>query len=89
MTATAVDVGALMQRVASVGSALAVDGERLLVRHPQSLPDDLRSELGRLDDAGVQLIDRTPRPGAFGHMVAFLHPSSTGGILTELVQRTE
>jgi methylmalonyl-CoA/ethylmalonyl-CoA epimerase len=48
--------------------------------------DDIESELGRLEAAGVRLIDRSPRSGARGHSVAFLHPESTGGILIELVQ---
>jgi methylmalonyl-CoA/ethylmalonyl-CoA epimerase len=49
--------------------------------------DDLPSDLARLKEAGVELIDEEPRPGAGGHLVAFLHPRSTGGILVELVQR--
>jgi methylmalonyl-CoA epimerase len=36
---------------------------------------------------GFRLIDPEPRPGAGGHLVAFLHPASTGGILIEFVQR--
>lgn len=48
--------------------------------------DDLGSELARLREAGVELIDDEPRPGARGHLVAFLHPRSTGGVLVELVQ---
>ena len=47
---------------------------------------DLRAALARLADAGVPLIDREPRPGARGHLVAFLHPRATGGVLVELVQ---
>jgi methylmalonyl-CoA/ethylmalonyl-CoA epimerase len=42
-----------------------------------------------LDDAralGVDLVDEEPRPGAWGHTVAFLHPKSTGGVLVEFVQ---
>jgi methylmalonyl-CoA/ethylmalonyl-CoA epimerase len=35
------------------------------------------------------LIDEQPRPGANGHLVAFVHPRSTGGILTELVQHAD
>lgn len=48
---------------------------------------DLRQALGRLADAGVQLIDREPRPGARGHLVAFLHPRAMNGTLVELVER--
>jgi len=35
---------------------------------------------------GVDLVDETPRPGAWGHDVAFLHPASTGGVLVEFVE---
>ena len=47
---------------------------------------DIVAELARLADDGYRLIDESPRPGAGGHQVAFLHPSSTGGVLVELVQ---
>jgi methylmalonyl-CoA epimerase len=47
---------------------------------------DLEAALSRLGDAGVELIDRTPRSGAGGHRVAFLHPRSCGGVLVELVE---
>lgn len=40
--------------------------------------------LQRLDAAGVQLIDKTPRPGANNKRVAFVHPKATGGVLLEL-----
>jgi len=50
--------------------------------------DDLEADLAALDAAGLQLIDRSPRLGANGHRVAFLHPSSTGGVLVELVERS-
>jgi methylmalonyl-CoA/ethylmalonyl-CoA epimerase len=47
---------------------------------------DLEAELARLAADGVRLIDERPRTGAFGHRVAFIHPSSTGGVLVELVE---
>ena len=50
---------------------------------------DLEWELARLAEAGVELIDTAPRPGAFGHQVAFLHPRSTEGTLIELVEASE
>ena len=37
-------------------------------------------------EVGVELIDEDPRPGAWGHDVAFLHPDSTGGVLVEFVE---
>ena len=49
---------------------------------------DIVAELARLRDAGVRLIDETPRKGAHGNTIAFLHPKSTGGVLTELCQRS-
>jgi methylmalonyl-CoA/ethylmalonyl-CoA epimerase len=49
---------------------------------------DIRAALARLNDAKVELIDHEPRPGAGGHLVAFLHPRAVGGVLVELVERT-
>jgi methylmalonyl-CoA/ethylmalonyl-CoA epimerase len=46
--------------------------------------DDLPAALASLKAAGVRLIDETPRLGARGHWVAFLHPAATGGVLFEL-----
>ncbi|HKU82386.1 MAG TPA: methylmalonyl-CoA epimerase [Candidatus Tumulicola sp.] len=48
---------------------------------------DLQAELERLKAAGVRLIDERPRKGAHGNLIAFLHPSATGGVLIELCQR--
>lgn len=49
---------------------------------------DIGAALQRLAEAGVELIDHEPRPGAGGHLVAFLHPRAVGGVLVELVQRS-
>lgn len=46
--------------------------------------DDLQGKLDKLDRQGLRLIDKSPRKGLSG-MIAFLHPSATGGILYELV----
>ena len=46
--------------------------------------DDLDAALARCRAAGVRLIDETPRPGAEGKRIAFLHPSATAGVLVEL-----
>ncbi|MCZ6596328.1 MAG: methylmalonyl-CoA epimerase [Planctomycetota bacterium] len=48
--------------------------------------DDLAAALVELKRAGLRLIDETPKPGAHGTRIAFLHPKSTGGVLTELVE---
>lgn len=47
---------------------------------------DVAEALARLRDAGWRLIDEAPRPGAHGTRIAFVHPRSTGGVLTELVE---
>ena len=47
---------------------------------------DLEQTLAHCRDAGVRLIDETPRGGAHGSRVAFLHPKSLGGVLLELCQ---
>lgn len=49
--------------------------------------EDVRVELDRLVAAGFRPIDPTPRPGAHGGLIAFLHPKATGGALVELVER--
>jgi len=51
--------------------------------------EDIRMELSRLKAAGFQLVDETPRKGAGGCLVAFLHPKSTNGVLIELVQKVD
>jgi len=48
--------------------------------------DDLDDALSRCKAAGVRLIDEQPRMGAEGKRIAFLHPSSTGGVLVELTE---
>lgn len=47
---------------------------------------DITSALESIGAAGVRLVDERPRHGSMGAAVAFLHPASVGGVLTELVQ---
>lgn len=47
---------------------------------------DLEDALAHATAQNVELIDTSPRPGAWGHEVAFLHPDSTGGVLVEFVE---
>jgi len=48
--------------------------------------EGIEAALAVLKSAGVPLIDETPRAGARGHKVAFVHPKATGGVLIELVE---
>ncbi|NIP77980.1 MAG: methylmalonyl-CoA epimerase [Gemmatimonadetes bacterium] len=56
------------------------------VHHIAYTVDDLEARLRTLGEAGVRRIDETPRPGAHDMRIAFLHPKSTGGVLTELCE---
>ena len=51
--------------------------------------DDIRAALARLKEKGVRLIDESPRAGAHGSLVAFIHPSSAHGVLIELKQQDD
>ena len=48
--------------------------------------DNLQELLDKLKSVGVRLINETPTTGAHGSQIAFVHPSSTGGVLVELLQ---
>lgn len=56
------------------------------IHHVCFAVDDLEEMLERCRAAGVRLIDETPRFGAEGKRIAFLHPASTGGVLVELTE---
>jgi len=58
------------------------------IHHIAVRVDDIRGALARLKQYGARLIDEEPRMGARGCLVAFVHPSSTGGVLLELVQQS-
>ena len=49
--------------------------------------DDIKLAIEELNEAGIELIDETPRIGAEGYLIAFIHPSSTGGVLVELAEK--
>jgi methylmalonyl-CoA/ethylmalonyl-CoA epimerase len=67
-----------------VGKFIAKNGPGL--HHVAYATDDIDSALGKVREAGLKLIDEEPRIGIRGSRVAFLHPRSTGGVLTELVE---
>ncbi len=66
---------------------LARRGEGL--HHVAYQVPDIEAALRRLHDAGVRLIDEAPRDGAHGWRIAFVHPESCAGVLTELVEVPE
>lgn len=57
------------------------------VHHLSFEVDDIHAEIARLKSEGIQLIDETPRMGAGGYWIAFLHPKSTNGVLVEISQK--
>ena len=67
-----------------VGKYMAKNGAGL--HHVAYAVDDIDAALEKIAAAGLQLIDSEPRVGIRGSRVAFLHPRSTGGVLTEIVE---
>jgi methylmalonyl-CoA epimerase len=71
----------------SVAKFLEKHGEGL--HHIAIRVDDIDAALAELKAKGVKLIDETPRNGAGGSRIAFVHPRSTHGVLLELCERKE
>lgn len=67
-----------------VGKYMAKNGAGL--HHVAYAVDDIDAALTQIAVAGIQLIDSEPRVGIRDSRVAFLHPRSTGGVLTEIVE---
>ncbi|MBW2538106.1 MAG: methylmalonyl-CoA epimerase [Deltaproteobacteria bacterium] len=57
------------------------------IQHVAFRVEDIETALKELKEKGVRLIDETPREGAGGAKIAFLHPKSTNGVLVELCER--
>jgi methylmalonyl-CoA epimerase len=68
----------------AVGKYLAKNGPGL--HHVAYAVEDIDSALQRIAATGIRLIDEQPRTGIRDSRVAFLHPRSTGGVLTEIVE---
>jgi methylmalonyl-CoA/ethylmalonyl-CoA epimerase len=68
----------------SVAGFLEKRGEGL--HHVAYTVDDIEQRLSELKSNGVRLIDEAPRPGAHHTRIAFVHPKSSGGVLTELCE---
>jgi methylmalonyl-CoA epimerase len=69
----------------AVGKFLAKRGEG--IHHICFEVDDIEASMRRFEEQGARLIDKVPRPGAGGHLVAFVHPKSAHGTLIELKQK--
>jgi methylmalonyl-CoA epimerase len=67
-----------------VGRFLAKKGPGM--HHVAYQVEDIEATLAALKSAGLRLIDETPRTGIRNSRVAFLHPATAGGLLTEIVQ---
>lgn len=65
-----------------IAKFIAKSGEG--VHHIAFATDDVAAQLAHVKAEGIRLINETPVPGAGGKQVAFLHPKSTRGVLTEL-----
>jgi len=58
------------------------------IHHVAYATNDIMGQLAQAKNAGVRLLNETPMPGAHGKQVAFLHPKSTFGVLTEFCTET-
>ncbi len=68
-----------------IGKFIEKKGEG--IHHVAFAVSGLQQVLKEVESKGVQLIDKQPRKGAEGLHIAFLHPKSTGGVLTELCEK--
>ncbi|MDR1182830.1 MAG: methylmalonyl-CoA epimerase [Bacteroidales bacterium] len=71
----------------AVGKFIEKRGEG--IHHIAYAVDNLSSALEELGEKSIQLIDKQPRKGAEGLNIAFLHPKSTGSVLTELCEKPD
>ncbi len=71
----------------TVAKFIEKNGSRGGFHHIAYAVNDIEARLQEVADKGVQLIDKTPRGGAEGMTIAFLHPKSTAGILTEFCEK--
>jgi methylmalonyl-CoA/ethylmalonyl-CoA epimerase len=68
----------------SIATYLESDGPG--IHHLAFATDDASAALDRARESGIQTLDDEPRPGAWGHDIAFLHPRDTAGVLVEFVE---
>lgn len=70
-----------------IGRYIEKNNGRDGIQHVALRVDNIEAAIADLQEKGVALIDKTPRYGAGGSKIAFLHPKATGGVLVELCQR--
>ena len=71
----------------TVAKFIEKNGGRGGFHHIAYAVNDIEARLAEVAEKGVQLIDKAPRGGAEGMTIAFLHPKSTAGILTEFCEK--
>ena len=59
------------------------------LHHVSYAVDNIAERIAEFEQLGVQMIDREPRPGSCGTQIAFLHPGSSHGVLTEICEQRE
>jgi methylmalonyl-CoA epimerase len=89
--AAMLDLGSThVELIAPIGPESAISGflekRGEGMHHVAYRVDDIRAALAQLRGQGARLLDEEPRVGVMGHLVAFIHPQSAGGVLTELVE---
>jgi methylmalonyl-CoA/ethylmalonyl-CoA epimerase len=68
----------------TIADYVAENGDGL--HHLAFATDDAAAALDRAREQGIETLDDEPRPGAWGHDIAFLHPRDTAGVLVEFVE---
>lgn len=63
------------------------NGGRGGIQHVAVRVDNIEAAIKEVMDAGIKMLDETPRYGAGGARIAFVHPKATGGVLLELTER--
>ena len=84
---TRIELVAPMGGEGPIASSLEKQGPG--IHHLCFRSDDIEADMARLSAKGYRFINDTPKPGAHGSRVAFIHPKSTGGVLIELAQPGE
>ena len=56
------------------------------LHHVAYTVEDIQARIAELSESGLRMIDESPRPGSHHMQIAFLHPKSSGGVLTELCE---